>query len=118
MKGLGRKSVPPGVAAVPTLLVCLLLAGCGTFFVGFVSNPQIPSSSISGRVTASVLASVNDQNGNPLTITIVTFTNGGLSSPANFCGDQRPRFPINNVVRADFNPGNECLFLVNVVIIN
>jgi hypothetical protein len=94
------------------------LTGCGTIFVGFVSNPQIPSSSLSGRVTAVVLGSVNDLHGNPLTITIVTLTNGGLASTPNFCGDQSALFPINNVVRADFTQETQCLSLVKVVIIS
>ena len=118
MNGLGRQAVLRSAPALLTLLVWLLLTGCGQIFVGFVSNPQIPSSSLSGRVTAAVLSSVNDLHGNPLTITIVTLTNGGLASTPGFCGDQRALFPINNVVRVDFTQETQCLSLVKVVIIS
>ncbi|HEV7553289.1 MAG TPA: hypothetical protein VGP65_16490 [Candidatus Angelobacter sp.] len=118
MNGLGRQAVPHSAPALLTLLAWLLLTGCGKIFVGFVSNPQIPSSSLSGKVAAAVLGSVNDLHGNPLTITIVTLTNGGLASTPSFCGDQRALFPINNVVRADFTQETQCLSLVKVVIIS
>jgi len=35
---------------LPALLVSLLLTGCGQIFVGFVSNPQVTSSTVSGIV--------------------------------------------------------------------
>ena len=118
MNGLGKQAVARSAPALLTVSVWLLLTGCGAVFVGFVSNPQIPSSSLSGRVTAAVLASVNDLHGNSVTITIVTLTNGGLASTPNFCGDQRAFFPINNVVRVDFTQETQCLSPVKVVIIN
>ena len=117
MNGLGRQAVPRSAPALFTLLGWLLLTGCGQIFVGVVSNPQIPSSSLNGRVTAVVLGSVNDLHGNPLTITIVTLTNGGLASTTNFCGDQRALFPINSVVQVDFTQETQCLSLVKVAII-
>lgn len=118
MNGLARKAFPRIASALLTLLVWLLLTGCGNIFVGFISNPQIHSSSLSGTVTAAVLGSVNDLHGNPLTITVVTLTNGGLASNPDFCGDQRALFPINSVVRADFTQETQCLSLVKVVIIS
>ncbi len=118
MNGLGRQAVPRSAPVVFTLLLWLLLSGCGQIFVGFVSNPQIPSSSVSGRVTATVLSSVNDLHGNPLTVTIVTLTNGGLASTPDFCGDQRALFPINSVVQVDFTQETQCLSLVKVSIIS
>lgn len=118
MSGLRKQVVPSSAPALLTLLVWLLLTGCGQIFVGFVSNPQIPSSSFRGRVAAAVLSSVNDLHGNPLTITIVTLTNGGLSSTPDFCGDQRALFPIDNVVQVDFTQETQCLSVVKVVIIS
>jgi hypothetical protein len=118
MNGLGRQPVPRSAPAFLTLLVWLLLTGCGKIFVGFVSNPQIPSSTLSGKVTAVVLGSVNDLHGNPLTITIVTLANGALASTPSFCGDQRAFFPINNVVQVDFTQETQCLSVVKVVIIS
>jgi len=117
MNGLDRQTVPRRAPALFTLAVWLLLTGCGQIFVGFVSNPQIPSSTLSGKVTAAVLSSVNDLHGNPLTVTIVTLTNGGLASTPDFCGDQRAQFPINTVVRVDFTPEPQCFSLMKVVII-
>ena len=100
---------------VLVLTAALLLPGCGQVFVGFVSNPQLPSSSISGIVIVVRLGSPNDSNGQPVTLTTVTFSNAGLSSDMNFCGDQRGQFPLNQSVRAQFNPGAVCSNLVSVV---
>jgi hypothetical protein len=97
------------------LLTSLLLTGCGAVFVGFVSNPQIPPSSVSGIVIVVHLETSSDVNGNSTTFTSVTFSNGGLSSNVNFCGDQRSQFPLNRSVRADFNSGTVCSNLVLVV---
>lgn len=95
-----------------------LLTGCGNVFVGFVSNPQIPSSSTVGKIAEVNLGTVNDANGNPLTITAVTLVQNGLASTSSFCGDQRTRFPLNQIVKIDFVKETECLFLVNVVVID
>lgn len=92
----------------------ILFAGCGQVFVGFVSNPQVSSSSISGIVIIVHLESSNEISG-PQTFTAVTFSNGGLSSTVNFCGDQRTHFPLNQSVQADFTPGSECSTLVKVL---
>jgi hypothetical protein len=100
------------------LLTTVLLTGCGQVFFNFTSNPQIPSSSTSGSIIAVVLRFTNDLNGNQVTLTTVTFLNNGFSSTFNFCGDQRQRFPIDQVVRADFTPGNVCENLVIVVLLN
>ena len=53
----------------------LLLTGCGQIFVGFVSNPQVSPSSVSGIVIVVHLETSNDINGNPITFTAVTFSN-------------------------------------------
>ena len=114
-----RKSLIRGSAAVQIVVVLLLMTGCGgVVFIGFVANPQLPSTSATGRIDTVILGSVNDFHGNPLTITIVTQFKSGLQSTLGFCGDQRGRFPINVVVRLDFTRETNCLFLVNVVILN
>ena len=98
------------------LVTSLLLAGCGgSFFIGFVSNPQIPSNSVSGIVIVINLGSVNDFNFQPVTVTTVSFKNNGLSNTVNFCGDQKNQFHLNETVRADFAPGTLCSNLVAVV---
>jgi hypothetical protein len=106
------------VLSVSLLLTTVLLTGCGQVFVGFTSNPQIPSSSTSGAIIAVVLGFTNDLNGNQVTLTTVTFLNNGFTSTFKFCGDQRQRFPIDQVVRANFTPGNACENLVIVVLLN
>jgi hypothetical protein len=106
------------VLSLSLLLTLVLLTGCGQVFVNFTSNPQIPSSSTSGTITVVVLGFTDDLNGNQVTLTTVTFLNNGLSSSFNFCGDQRQRFPIHQIVRADFTPGNACENLVTVVLLN
>lgn len=100
---------------LPALLVLLLLTGCGQVFVGVVSSPQGQPLSVSGIVIVVHLETSSDVNGNSVTFTAVTFSNGGLSSNVNFCGDQRSQFPLNRIVRADFNPGTVCSNLVVVV---
>lgn len=92
----------------------ILSAGCGQVFVGFVSNPQVSFSSISGIVIIVHLESGNEISG-PQSFTAVTFSNGGLSSTVNFCGDQRNQFPLNQSVQADFTPGSGCSTLNKVV---
>jgi hypothetical protein len=106
------------VLSLSLLLMTVLLTGCGQVFVNFTSNPQIPSSSTSGTITVVVLRFTNDLNGNQVTLTTVTFLNNGFNSSFNFCGDQRQRFPIDQVVRANFTPGNVCDNLVTVVLLN
>jgi hypothetical protein len=112
-RSVGRK-----LALFPVVLAGFLLSACGSFFVGFVSNPQIPTSTVTGRVSVVILVSVNDTNGNPLTVTAVTFVNGGLASTSNFCGDQRSQFPMNSTVQASFTKTPDCLSLVNVIVVS
>lgn len=95
-----------------------MLSACGSFFVGFVSNPQIPASTVTGRVSAAILVIVNDTHGNPLTVTAVTFVNGGLANTSKFCGDQRSQFPMNATVQASFTTTPNCLSLVNVIVVS
>lgn len=105
---------------MPRVLFCIvlagaiLLAGCGQVFVGFVSNPQVSTASVSGIVIIVHLENSNEISG-PQAFTAVTFSQGGLSSTVNFCGDQRAQFPLNQSVQADFTRGSECSTLVKVI---
>ena len=94
---------------LPVLLValCLLLTGCGSFFVGFVSNPGGPFR-VSGTVSVVSFGFVQDPTGLTITFTAVTFVNSGTATTINFCGDQRAKFPINRFLQADFNIGIHC----------
>ena len=106
------------LALISLVLVAFSLSACGSFFVGFVSNPQIPTSTLTGRVSGVILVIVSDTNGNPLTVTAVTFINGGLASTSNFCGDQRNHFPMNATVQASFTSTPNCFSLVNVIVVS
>jgi len=106
------------VLAIQLVLAGLLLAGCGAVSVSFVSNPQLPPSSFTGKIAIVVLGTVNDPHGSPLTVTTTSFINAGLASTLNFCGDQRSRLTVGDVVRVDFTSETSCLFLVNVFVLS
>jgi hypothetical protein len=110
--------LPKGVSGLALFVVvgsCLLLSGCGSFFVGFVSNPG-GARTVSGTVTVVSLGLFHDPFGTT-TFTAVTFINVGNAVTINFCGDQRNLFPINGSVRVNFNTGFNCSVLVQVAII-
>jgi hypothetical protein len=115
---LSRGSLPTGVSRLSFFVVVgswLLLSGCGSFFVGFVSNPG-GATTISGTVTTVNLGFVHDPSGTTAS-TAVTFINVGSAVTINFCGDQRNLFPINANIQVDFNSGVSCSVVVRVVII-
>ena len=100
-----------------SLLACLVttLTGCGNiFFRGAL--PGV-SSSVSGAVSVVQLSAVIGENGTTVQITLVTFLQGGTSSTIGFCGDRRSQFPMQQTVRAEFNPGQTCASIVSVVIV-
>ena len=97
------------------LLTSLLLTGCQGLLVGSIPNPQMSTSSVSGIVIVVHLETASNVNGTSGKITAVTFSNGGLSTNVNFCGDQQSQFPLNRSVRASFNPGSVCSTLIAVV---
>lgn len=97
-------------------LFCLPLMSCEGVSVGFVSNPSGGAvQSITGTVSATSLQYYHDPSGTT-TFTSVTFVDSlGTSTTMNFCGDQRPLFPLDQTVRADFRAGFVCAGLVQVV---
>jgi hypothetical protein len=100
---------------VLSLVALLQITGCGQVFIGFVSNPQLSPSSVSGIVIVVHLGSTTGIN--PVTFTSVSFNNAGLSNTVNFCGDQQSQFHVNQSVRADYNAGSQCSTLVAVVVL-
>jgi hypothetical protein len=107
-----------GVLAAQILLASCMLAGCGSvFFVGFVSNPSLPST-VTGKVLGASLMLTNDHTGLPLTITRVTLSSGGIAGAFSFCGDQEVRFPLNATVKVEFTSNIDCMTIVDVVIVN
>jgi hypothetical protein len=98
------------------LVVCVVatLTGCGNIFVRGALPGNV--SSISGTVSIVQLSFVIGDNGTTVQVTFVTFLQEGTSSTIGFCGDQRGQFPMQQTVRADFNPGQSCASIVTIVI--
>jgi hypothetical protein len=98
------------------LVVCLImiLTGCGNIFI----RGAVPGSfsTVSGLVSVVQLSAVIGNNGTTVEVTLVTFLQNGTSSLIGFCGDQRSQFPMQQTVRADFNPGQTCASIVTIVI--
>ena len=99
------------------LLLCLVLTlpGCGNIFI----RGALPagSSTVSGSVSVVQLSAVIGENGTTVQVTFVTFLQSGASSTVGFCGDQRSQFPMQQTVRADFNPGQPCASIITIVIL-
>ena len=97
------------------LCLVLTLSGCGNIFI----RGALPagSSTVSGSVSVVQLSAVIGENGTTVQVTFVTFLQSGLSSTVGFCGDQRDQFPMQQIVRAAFNPGTPCASIVTIVII-
>jgi hypothetical protein len=107
---------PPQLALALWLLLCFLFEGCGTYFVGFVSNPG-GSQTISGTVNTVQLTSIRDITGETIILTAVTFMKSGTATTINFCGDQQEKFPVDHDVQVDFNTGVYCSRLLTVVVV-
>ena len=103
--------------AAPILLGSLMLAGCGSVFVGFASNQGVPST-VTGKVLSSSLVSMNDHTGLPLTITRVTLTSGGIADSLSFCGDQEVHFPQNATVKVEFTNNIDCMSIIDIVVVS
>jgi hypothetical protein len=106
-------------ALIQVLTLSIPCSACGVrgvFFVGFVSNPG-GTSSITGTISILHFGFVSPSSGNSTSITAVTFINAGNAATVNFCGDERDQFPMDKLVRADFNKGVSCSSLVTVVVI-
>jgi hypothetical protein len=90
------------------------LTSCGNIFVRGALPGNV--SSISGTVSIVQLSLVIGNDGTTVQVTFVTFLQQGTSSTLGFCGDQRGQFPMQQTVRADFNPGQTCDSIVTIVI--
>jgi hypothetical protein len=102
------------LSAFLVLSVVLLNAGCGNIFIRGAINPG--SSSISGMVSVVQLSAVIGDTGSTVQVTFVTFQQDSTSSTIGFCGDERDRFPMQQVVRANFTPGQTCASILAIVI--
>ena len=97
------------------LWLLLTLPGCGNIFI--LGALPANSSTVSGSVGVVQLSAVIGQNGTTVQVTFVTFLQSGISSTVGFCGDQRSRFPMQQVIRAEFTPGTPCNSIITIVII-
>lgn len=98
---------------VVVLLLCVLLVGCGVYFVGFVSNPG-GNSTITGTVSVITVQFLQIVSSNTI-ITSVTFVSQGNSVTMNFCGDQHSLFNVSQLVTANFISGLNCSTLTTVI---
>ena len=100
-----------------TLVACLTttLTACGNVFV----RGALPGglSTVSGSVSVVQLSAAIGENGTTVQITLVTLVQSGTSSTIGFCGDQRSHFPMQQTVRAEFNPGRTCASIVTILIV-
>ena len=96
------------------ILVVVFLAGCNgvTTFSAF-SNPGIANTS--GTVSIVRFTAVIGPNGAFINVTIVTLVQNGFSNDNTFCGDVRNQFPMNSFVNVNFNPGQPCNTIVQVI---
>lgn len=99
--------------ALPLLVVLVVafltvsLTGCGTFAVGFISNPG----SATGTVSSVHLSVINGD----VQVTFVTLQNNGSSNQFAFCGDHVGQFPMNTSVTVRFDPGHDCNQIIVVI---
>lgn len=114
---VSRAMVSRSIVSAHIFLACLLLAGCGSIFIGFTSNQGIPTT-VTGNVVSSILVSINDHAGQPLTVTRVTLSNGGLANSFTFCGDQKVRFPVGATVKVVFTSGIDCVTITEVIVLS
>ena len=97
-----------------TLVFALLVSFCGCGSKFFVRG-AINTVGISGTVSMVEITTVIE-NGSFVTVTLVTFLQGGTSSSMNFCGDQQALFPLEQFVRASFTTTPACASIVQVVV--
>jgi hypothetical protein len=105
----------PSLSFLLVICMTITLSACGNvFFFGGAINPR--TSSISGVVSVVQVSAVIGDGGTMVQVTFVTFQRDGFSSTIGFCGDERDRFPMQQVVRANFTPGQTCASIVTIVI--
>ena len=94
------------------LLLSSVSLGCGSVFVG----ANLLGSSVSGTVSLVQVSFVAGGDGTMVSVTYVTFLQSGTSTTMTFCGDQSTQFPVNQFVRANFNPGQTCASIITVIV--
>jgi hypothetical protein len=89
-------------------LLCCVSVGCGYVAVSGAINPN--TQMVAGLVSIVQFQFVNGST----SVTVVTLVGSGTAQTLQFCGDQRPQFPVNQRVNASFHPGAPCNTLVAV----
>ena len=103
------------MARLPALLIVVLALAFSTSCSGFflVAGAINPSTqTVVGVVSIVQFQFVNGSS----SVTVVTLVGGGTAQTLPFCGDQRSRFPMDQAVSAQFNPGSSCNTLVAVTV--
>jgi hypothetical protein len=100
----------------PVLIISLLATstGCGNVFVRGAIDA---GSTIRGSVNFVQIGDVTNGMGGTVQVTFVTFIENGFSSTVGFCQDQTALFPLNQIVRVNFTPGETCATIIIVVIV-
>jgi uncharacterized protein YceK len=106
----------PRSVCLYVIILCLLLSGCGSISVSFVSNPNLPTT-VTGTVIRVQVGTAKDVNGISIAVTTVTLNSSTISNSFTFCGDQFSQFPINSAVRVTFVSGFSCSTLNEVVLL-
>ncbi|MBZ5722002.1 MAG: hypothetical protein LAO03_16645 [Acidobacteriia bacterium] len=98
------------------LVAGLILASssCGNVEINGAINPG--TSTITGFVSVVHLTSVIGGDGVTVLVTFVTFLAEGSSTTVGFCGDQTMQFPLNQMVQANFTPGQTCAAIIVIII--
>ena len=102
------------VSAVLVVSFAVVSTGCGNVFIRGAINT---GSSTTGSVSFVQLGNVLNGTGGTVQVTFVTFLQNGFSSTIGFCDNQTARFPVDQTVRVNFNPGQPCATILIVVII-
>jgi len=83
---------------------------CGDIFVGGALNSG--TQTVAGAVS---IVQVSATSGGT-SITVVTLMQSGAADTLTFCGDQRRRFPVDQVVRVTFSAGSSCDSVIAILI--
>lgn len=92
------------------ITACLLTSvSCGEIFVSGAIHTTTQSTS--GMVS---IVQFTASSGTGVSITIITLISNNTANTFNFCGDERAKFPMAQVVQVSFVPGSACASIVAI----
>ena len=104
-----------------SVLLCVLLIvssvlGCGggTFLIGTGSNGT-SIIAVSGTCIDVHVSTIVGNDGQLITITVVTLFNNGRSNSLNFCGNIVDQFILNAPATVNFTTGSPCATPTSIV---